>query len=75
LTDKRFTEILPGKLKKLFLVVSELRQNLPSGPWVWKGWEPLLYRLHHDYSKFSSLLSWWEVWMKSVSFFLGVNNV
>jgi len=42
-------EILEVKLKMFLstaLVVCESRQNLPSGSWVKKGWERLLYLLY-----------------------------
>jgi len=30
-------------MEELSVVVREPSQNLPSGPWVSKGWEPLCY--------------------------------
>ena len=56
MTKKSHLEILEGKLKFFSppgptfslndlgeLVVRELRLNLPNSPWVWKGWELLIY--------------------------------
>ena len=55
---------LPGlPWLSMTLVVREPRKNLPSGPWVWKDWEPLIYGMLISDKRCIDSSNWMNDWM------------